>query len=244
MHIWHLLHCLQRMDLAPGAPLAPDAPRQLPLVIFSHGLGGNRFLCAAGERALNWLWTRCCAGWLFVQLAIFSNCLRARAASCAPISHSYSSMPGLALPRPSGVRTCWVALLPTPFLQCDKRLAPPPACRYSIICSELASQVGAAVCRCLPAAPDAASEASRVARGQMFCAPVQCALASRGDATGPTAVAGLSCRATWCSRWSTTTAPHPPCACPAASGGCTADWVTRRRRYVCMFQRLYTCTFM
>lgn len=34
----------QRMDLAPGAPLAPDAPRHLPLIIFSHGLGGNRFL--------------------------------------------------------------------------------------------------------------------------------------------------------------------------------------------------------
>ena len=34
----------QRMDLAPGAPLARDAPRQLPLVLFSHGLGGNRFL--------------------------------------------------------------------------------------------------------------------------------------------------------------------------------------------------------
>lgn len=43
---WHPLHCLQRMDLAPGAPLAPDAPRHLPLIIFSHGLGGNRFLCA------------------------------------------------------------------------------------------------------------------------------------------------------------------------------------------------------
>ncbi|KAI7836449.1 hypothetical protein COHA_009666 [Chlorella ohadii] len=34
----------QRMDLVPGAPLAPDAPQQLPLVVFSHGLGGNRFL--------------------------------------------------------------------------------------------------------------------------------------------------------------------------------------------------------
>lgn len=37
----------QRMDLQPGAPLAADAPRSLPLVIFSHGLGGNRFMCAA-----------------------------------------------------------------------------------------------------------------------------------------------------------------------------------------------------
>lgn len=34
----------QRLDLSPGAPLAPDAPSQLPLIIFSHGLGGNRFL--------------------------------------------------------------------------------------------------------------------------------------------------------------------------------------------------------
>lgn len=32
------------MDLLPGAPLAPDVPDQLPLVIFSHGLGGHRFL--------------------------------------------------------------------------------------------------------------------------------------------------------------------------------------------------------
>jgi len=32
------------MDLVPGTPLAPDAPQQLPLVVFSHGLGGNRFL--------------------------------------------------------------------------------------------------------------------------------------------------------------------------------------------------------
>lgn len=34
----------QRLDLARGAPLAADAPEQLPLVVFSHGLGGNRFL--------------------------------------------------------------------------------------------------------------------------------------------------------------------------------------------------------
>lgn len=36
----------QRMDVHPGAPLAAGgaAPAQLPLVVFSHGLGGNRFL--------------------------------------------------------------------------------------------------------------------------------------------------------------------------------------------------------
>jgi predicted dienelactone hydrolase len=34
----------QRLDLSRGAPLAADAPEQLPLVVFSHGLGGTRFL--------------------------------------------------------------------------------------------------------------------------------------------------------------------------------------------------------
>jgi hypothetical protein len=33
-----------RLDLRPGAPLAADLPDQLPLLLFSHGLGGHRFL--------------------------------------------------------------------------------------------------------------------------------------------------------------------------------------------------------
>lgn len=36
----------QRMCLHPGAPLAPagDAPSLLPLVVFSHGICGSRFM--------------------------------------------------------------------------------------------------------------------------------------------------------------------------------------------------------
>jgi hypothetical protein len=34
----------QRMDMTPGAALALGAPQELPVVVFSHGLGGTRFM--------------------------------------------------------------------------------------------------------------------------------------------------------------------------------------------------------
>lgn len=37
------LGCAERLDVRPGAPLA-SAANELPVVIFSHGLGGNRSL--------------------------------------------------------------------------------------------------------------------------------------------------------------------------------------------------------